>query len=235
MGARGICSPVRAWAQPRTAATWGVMAQVFREFGLPDRIRSDNGAPFASPCALARLSPLAVRWIKLGIVPERIHPGRPAENGRHERMHRTLKRATARPPAGSRAAQQRRFNRFRTEYNDERPHAALRSLTPTMLYAPSPRPWDGTLPDVTYPPHFDQRRVASNGLMKWRNRAVSVSEVLRGESVGLEELADGEWAIYFGPLRLGTYDEQLGRIRPYGHDLGGRSPATPARADDHGK
>jgi putative transposase len=221
----------QALAHPRSGPTRAVLERAFREYGLPDRIRSDNGPPFAAPCALARLSPLAVWWIKLGIVPERIQPGRPAENGRHERMHRTLKRATARPPAGSLRAQQRRFNRFRQEYNDERPHQALGAVPPTMLYAPSTRSWPMTLPALVYPAHFDQRHVMVNGRMKWRNRQVSVSVVLAGEEVGLEELADGEWGVYFGPLRLGTYDDRLGRIRPLSRALEGRSPTEPARAD----
>ena len=136
-------------------------------------------------------------------------------------MHRTLKRATARPPASTRAAQQRRFRTFIREYNEERPHAALGRATPSMVYAPSPRPWPRTLPEVSYPGHFDVRRVRSNGSMKWQNRAVSVSVVLAGEDIGLEERADGEWALYFGPVRLGTLDERLGHIVPTGPDHGG--------------
>jgi putative transposase len=223
----------QALPHPCTDATWRVLEHTFREYGLPERIRSDNGPPFAAPCALARLSPLAVWWIKLGIIPERIEPGRPAQNGRHERMHRTLKRATARPPAGSRRAQQRRFNIFRQEYNVERPHAALGALPPTTFYAPSRRLWPSTLADTHYPAHFDQRHVMTNGRIKWRNRQVFVSVVLAHEEVGLEELADGEWGIYFGPIRLGTYDERLRRIRPLSRALDGRSPAEPARADSN--
>jgi putative transposase len=201
-----------ALAQPRLRPTRAVLERIFREYGLPTRIRSDNGNPFAAPASLARLSRLAVWWIRLGIVPELIQPGCPAQNGRHERMHRTLKRATACPPASTRAAQQRRFRAFVREYNEERPHAALGRVTPSMVYTPSMRPWPTTLPEVTYPAHFDVRRVRCNGSMKWHNRAVSVSLVLAGQDVGLEECADGEWALYFGPLRLGTLDERLGRI-----------------------
>lgn len=206
--------------QPRLTPTRAVLERTFREYGLPARIRSDNGSPFAAPSALARLSRLAVWWIRLGIVPELIQPGCPAQNGRHERMHRTLKRATARPPASSRVAQQRRFRAFVREYNDERPHAALGHVTPSMLYAPSTRPWPARLLPLDYPVHFDVRRVICNGRIKWHNRAVSVSSVLVGERVGLEEVADGEWALYFGPLRLGTLDERLGRIRPFSHAPG---------------
>lgn len=211
----------QALAHPRLRPTRAVLERTFREYGLPSRIRSDNGNPFAAPSALARLSRLAVWWIRLGIVPELIQPGCPAQNGRHERMHRTLKRATARPPASTRAGQQRRFRAFIREYNEERPHAALGRATPSMVYAPSTRPWPSRLPEVSYPGHFDVRRVTSNGSMKWRNRAISVSIVLAGEVIGLEERADGEWAVYFGPVRLGTLDERRGRIVPGGHDHGG--------------
>jgi putative transposase len=215
-----------ALAAPRTDPTRRVLEQTFREFGLPARIRSDNGVPFAGPTALARLSRLAVWWIRLGIIPERIQPGCPAQNGRHERMHRTLKRCTTRPAARTRQAQQRRFVAFRREYNEERPHAALRPLTPAMVYVPSARSLPATLPAVSYPAHHDVRRVMSNGCIKWHNRLVSVSSVLVGEEIGCEEIGDGEWGVYFGPVRLGTLDERLGRIRSSGRDLGGRSPAT---------
>jgi len=221
----------QALPHPTGPPTRTVLERTFREYGLPERIRSDNGPPFACACALARLSPLAVWWIKLGIVPERIQPGRPAQNGRHERMHRTLKRATTHPPAGSLRAQQRRFNRFRAEYNEERPHVALGALPPTMLYVPSARSWADADREIIYPPHFDQRPVTPDGAIKWRNRRVWVSVTLAGEDVGIEEIADGEWGVYFGPVRLGTYDERMGRIRSVSRGLGGRSPAVPARAD----
>jgi putative transposase len=141
-------------------------------------------------------------------------------------MHRTLKRATTRPPASTRIAQQRRFRGFVREYNEDRPHAALGGLTPSMIYAPSTRPWSGRVPPVTYPVHFDVRRVNGSGAMKWHNRVVAVSLVLAGEPIGLEERADGEWAVYFGPVRLGTLDERLGRIQPVSHDHGGALAAA---------
>jgi transposase InsO family protein len=204
------CQALRSTASGPAQA---VLTRVFREYGLPTRIRSDNGVPFAGPTALARLSRLSVWWIRLGIQPERIQPGCPAQNGRHERMHRTLKRGTARPPAGNQAAQQRRFAAWRREYNEERPHAALAAVTPAMVYVPSTRVFPATLSPVTYPGHFDTRHVMSNGCMKWRGCLVSVSAVLVHEEIGLEELADGIWAVHFGPVRLGTFDERLGRIR----------------------
>lgn len=207
---------------PQTAPTRLVVDRLFREFGLPRRIRSDNGVPFASPTALARLSILAVRWIRLGIIPELIQPGCPAQNGRHERMHRTLKARTARPPAATPAAQQRRFTAFRSEYNQERPHAALNGLPPAMCYVPSSRPLPLTIPPLEYPGHFEKRLVSGTGSMSWRHQGIWISEVLAGQYVGCEEIADGEWALYFGPIRLGTFDEHLGRVRPYGQFRGVR-------------
>lgn len=215
----------RALAAPRTDLTRAVLEAVFREFGLPTRIRSDNGVPFAGPTTFARLSRLSVWWIRLGIIPELIQPGCPAQNGRHERMHRTLKRQTTQPPAGTRAAQQRRFGVFRREYNEERPHAGLNALTPAMVYVPSMRELPVRVPPIMYPGHYDVRLVMSNGCMKWRNHTVSVSDVLVGEHVGLEEVDDGTWAVYCGPVRLGTVDECSGRIHPFGQFHGGRSPA----------
>src|SRR4029079_10832145 len=131
----------RSLSSVRTGGTRAALERVFREFGLPARIRTDNGAPFASAWALGRLASLTVWWIRLGIIPERIQPGCPGQNGRHERMHRTLKRETARPPAATRAAQQQRFRRFRVEYNHERPHEALGQRVPAELYIPSARPY----------------------------------------------------------------------------------------------
>lgn len=207
---------------PRTLPTRTVLERLFREYGLPRRIRSDNGVPFAGPATVARLSVLSVWWIRLGIIPELIRPGCPAENGRHERMHRTLKAATARPPAGSRGAQQRRFGAFRTEYNEERPHAALDGLPPAMVYVPSPRAHPERLAAVEYPGHVERRRVSPNGTISWHDKAFWVSEVLAGQPLGCEEIADGEWAVYFGPVRIGTLHERLGRIVAYAELQGGR-------------
>jgi len=214
----------------RTAGTRAVLERVFRACGLPARIRTDNGAPFASAWALARLSPLAVWWIQLGIVPERIQPGCPGQNGRHERMHRTLKRATARPPAVTPAAQQQRFRRFRAQYNHERPHEALGQRVPADLYTSSPRPYPARLPPIAYAPSMVVRRVAPCGSMKWHGRWVSVSHTLIGHEIGLAEVDDGRWAVYFGPLVLGYLDDRTSRIAPLAAITTGRSPALPARA-----
>lgn len=189
-----------------------VFRRLFEQFGLPREILSDCGVPFAT-AGLARLSRLAVWWIRLGIRPLLIQPGHPEQNGRHERLHKTLKAATARPPAQSLPAQQRRFDHFRNEYNHERPHEALGQKTPAELYAPSPRPYPKRLPPVHYPGHFEVRRVGSNGCLRWRNHFVFVTHVLAHEDVGLEEIDNGIWALSFGPLLLARFDERNGHLR----------------------
>jgi len=188
-----------------------VFVRLFRRFGLPERIRTDNGAPFAS-CALGRLSLLSVWWIRLGIHPELIEPAHPEQNGRHERMHRTLKAETARPPRRSLAAQQRRFDWFRARYNTERPHEALGQRLPASLYQPSPRPYRTTLLPITYPGHYEVRRVSRNGGVRWGSRWVNVSHLLAELDVGFEEIDDGLWEVYFGPVWLGRLHETTGRI-----------------------
>jgi hypothetical protein len=188
-----------------------IFTRLFHEYGLPARIRSDNGVPFATT-TLARLSKLSAWWVRLGILPELIEPGHPEQNGRHERMPRTLKAETTRPAAGSRAAQQRRFNVFREEFNHERPHEALDQETPAACYAPSPRPMPDRLLPVEYPDRFEVRYVSANGGIRWNSRWVNVSTVCIGEYVGLEEIDDGVWNVYFGPLRLGRLSERHMRI-----------------------
>lgn len=188
-----------------------VFTRTFKEFGLPLIIRTDNGVPFATT-ALLRLSRLSVWWIRLGIYPELIEPGHPEQNGRHERMHRTLKAETARPAAGSLSAQQRCFNTFRIEYNEVRPHEALGQKTPASVYEASPRDFPSRLPEITYPDHFELRYVSANGGMRFNYRYVGVSKVLEGQYIGLEEVADGVWDVYYGPVRLGHFDERHYRI-----------------------
>jgi putative transposase len=188
-----------------------VFERLFQEYGLPEILRTDNGVPFATG-ALGRLSQLSVWWIRLGIYPELIEPAHPEQNGRHERMHRTLKRATARPPAPSRRRQQQRFDLFREEYNAVRPHEALGDATPASRYASSPRPCPSALPALEYPLHFEVRLVSANGGIRWQNSWVNVSHVLSGEYVGLEEIDDGEWDLYFGRTKLGRFHERLRRV-----------------------
>jgi putative transposase len=205
----------RALARPTTLATWRAFAVIFREYGLPTAIRSDNGEPFAAP-SLARLSRLSVWWIRLGIRPVLIAPASPYQNGTHERMHRTLKAATTRPPAPTRAGQQRRFTAFRREYNDVRPHEALGQQPPSRRYAPSRRMFPRELPPVTYPRHYEIRRVSAPGVMCWHSRTIVISTVLVGEDIGLEPVDDGEWDLHFGPIRLRRFDERRWRILPAG-------------------
>jgi putative transposase len=188
-----------------------VFLRLFGEHGLPRIIRTDNGVPFATT-ALGRLSTLSVWWIRLGIYPELIEPAHPEQNGSHERMHRTLKRETARPPRGNLAAQQSRFNEFRREYNEDRPHEALDQETPASLYRPSPRQLPRKLPPIEYPGHFEIRYVSANGGIRWKCDWVCVTHTLAGEYVGLEEVGDGLWDVYFGPVRLGRMDERQRRI-----------------------
>jgi transposase InsO family protein len=188
-----------------------VFERVFQEYGLPEILRTDNGVPFAT-MALGRLSQLSVWWIRLGIYPELIEPAHPEQNGRHERMHRTLKWATTRPPAPSRRRQQERFELFREEYNTVRPHEALGDATPAARYTSSPRPYPSTLPPVEYPPQFEVRLVSANGGIRWLKSWVNVSHVLAGEYVGLEEIDEGEWDLYFGRMKLGRFHEPLRRI-----------------------
>lgn len=188
-----------------------VFTQLFREYGLPRRIRTDNGVPFATN-TLARLSRLSAWWVRLGVLPELIEPGKPQQNGRHERMHRTLKDETTRPAAASLPAQQRKFNTFRHEFNNERPHEALDQQTPASLYEPSRREMPGRLAPMVYPDRFEVRYVSANGGIRWQRGWVNVSTVCIGEYVGLEEIDDGIWNVYFGPLRLGRLHDRHMKI-----------------------
>ena len=188
-----------------------VFTRLFREFGLPERMRTDNGTPFAS-MALGRLSRLSVWWIKLGILPDLIEPASPQQNGRHERMHRDLKAEATIPPAGNRSAQQRRFNVFREDFNHIRPHEALGQETPASLYQPSTRPFPSKLPPLHYPAHFEVRKVSSNGGIRWHARWINVSHLLDGQFIGLEEIADGVWTVFFGPVSLGWLHIDKGAI-----------------------
>jgi transposase InsO family protein len=175
--------------------------RAFREFGLPVRMRSDNGPPFATT-GIGGLSELSVWWIKLGIVPERIEPGKPQQNGRHERMHRTLKDELASKPEADRHAQQLWFDRFRHEYNDVRPHEALEMQTPSSRYTPSRRVMPASLSSPEYPETMAVRRVAPNGYMSWQGQYVRVSDLLRGEPVGIELIGEDHWRLHYGPVVL---------------------------------
>jgi putative transposase len=188
-----------------------ILEAAFREYGLPAVIRTDNGPPFAST-GLAGLSPLAIWWIHLGILPERIAPGKPAQNGRHERMHRTLKAEATQPPAATLRDQQRVFVRFQTEYNHERPHEALGQIPPGHLYDASRRRSPERLPPLDYPTADTVKRVRHNGELYWRGHYIYLSGLLAGESIGLTTVADGQWQVTFGPLALGLLDEARGKL-----------------------
>ena len=198
-------------ARSDTEHVWPVLDAAFREYGLPLRLRSDNGAPFASTGA-AGLSRLAVKVIKAGVLPERISPGKPQQNGRLERLHLTLLLDTASPPARSLREQLVRFHAFQRVYNEERPHEALDNDTPAEHYAASPRPWHGILRTPEYPPGHDVRRVRPNGAIRWRDAEIYVTQALDGEPVAIAEREDGDWVVY-GPIELGIIDRQRGRLR----------------------
>lgn len=176
----------------------------FEEYGLPKVIRSDNGVPFASPSAIGRLSKLSVWWIRLGIRPERIDPGEPQQNGTHERMHKTLKADATRPPSSSLSEQQLRFDRFRREYNDERPHESLGQETPASCYSASTRSFPARLPDLSYPGHCEVRVVTQSGAINFGGRRFQISTALTNQELGLEETDDDLWTVSFGPLVLGS-------------------------------
>jgi putative transposase len=199
---------------PRTDPVRAAVTAAFRTYGLPGAIRSDNGVPFAGPGA-AGLSRLSVGWVKAGIALERIEPGKPQQNGRHERMHRTLKAETARPPADSPAEQQARFDAFRHDFNVNRPHEALGQIPPADVYSPSPRPWPETLEHPWYDPDHAVRRVRPNGSIKWGGDFVFISETLKGEPVGIAETDRGDWIVRFADIDLGIIDRKTKKLRRF--------------------
>ena len=183
----------------------GVMETMFRKNGLPGAIRSDNGSPFASraPGGLSRLS---MWWLQLGIRHERIEPGCPEQNGRRERMHRTLKQETANPPRANRRLRQEAFAAFQREYNEQRPHEALDWKTPAALYVPSPRSYPARLPELQYPQGVHLRRISQQGSLKWKCERTFLSEVLARQTVGLLETEEDFFDVYYGPLLIGWFD-----------------------------
>lgn len=199
-----VCKPV---ARPNYAVVWPILAKALREYGLPRAIRSDNGPPFGSVAA-GGLSRLGVNFIKMGVRPERIEPGKPQQNGRHERMHQTLKREAATPPSKTARGQAVRLARFQKSFNQERPHEALGQIPPAHVYTASPRIWDGRLrsPDYFKADHI--RAVHHSGCIRFRGRELFVSQVLKGEPVGLFETGEGEYDVRFGPILLGRIDRK---------------------------
>lgn len=200
---------LRLQAVPRTsfASVWPLLDAALREFGLPRVIRSDNGPPFAST-APAGLSRLAVNLIKAGVVPERIRPGRPQQNGRHERLHLTLKLDTAEPPAANLRAQQRRFDAFVREFNHERPHEALGQTRPAAHYRPSARVYTGRLRSPEYENADDVRIIHRRGELRWRGHHIFISEALVNEPVAITRIDERRWRVDYAAIELGTLDDK---------------------------
>jgi putative transposase len=201
----------QALARTDTDHVWPVLDAAFREFGLPHRLRSDNGSPFASrgPGGLSKLS---VKLVKAGVTPERIAPGKPQQNGRHERMHLTLLQEVASPPAASMREQLDRLRKFQQMYNEERPHEALGNATPADCYQASSRHFDGVLREPVYDDQQDVRRVRHNGEIRLSGNMIYISEALVGEPIGLAEHDDG-WTVSYGPIELGTIAHRGDRLR----------------------
>lgn len=204
------------------------MEGIFKEYGLPGVMRSDNGSPFASIGA-GGLTALAVWWLKLDIELERIEKGHPEQNGRHERLHRTLKGEATRPPAASCQAQQQRFEDFRHYYNYERPHEALGQLLPGQRYVRSARPYPARIEEPSYAARYSVRRVRSNGEIKWGGGRVFISEALIGEPIGIIETTQGKWLARFIRHNLGIIDPRTNRLR---HLLPGETPQVDEDEDD---
>jgi len=197
----------------REATAITAFEQLFLERGLPASIRSDNGVPFASPNSLFNLSKLSVWWLRLGIAIERIQPGQPQQNGRHERMHLTLKRETTRPPEMNTLQQQARFDSFIEEFNQERPHEALAMKTPGEVYTPSPRTYNG-LPELTYPLHDRDVVVTACGRICLHRKRVNLSHVFAGQRVGIKEVDEGIWIVSFMHYDLGFIDLEQKTLQP---------------------
>jgi len=211
---------------PTTEGVWPIVERAFHDLGLPRAMRSDNGPPFASPGA-GGLTRLAVHWIKLGIRLERIDPGAPQQNGRHERMHGTLKAETSLPPADTAREQQARFDRFRHDFNDNRPHEALGQVTPSSRYRPSPRPYPSQSEEPWYDADHAVRRVRSSGEIKWGGDLVFISEALTGEPVGIAETEAGDWIVRFVDVDLGIIDRKTKKLRRFLAARPGRKKAKP--------
>jgi transposase InsO family protein len=200
LGCQGLLSTKGQGVRP-------VFDRLFREYGLPGAIRTDNGVPFATT-GIHGLSQLNVWWMRLGIQHQRILPASPQQNGAHERMHRTLKAATARPPQSDLRTQQRAFNRFRVVYNEERPHQFLDGRTPAAVYRPSPRPYTGRVAPFDYPGHYIPKRVTNAGTIRFKKRLLFIATALKQHVVALEEVDDGIWSLYFCNVLLARIDER---------------------------
>lgn len=200
---------------------FSVFERVFKEYGLPKAMRTDNGLPFASPNALFNLSKLSVWWLRLGIEIERIKPGQPQQNGRHERMHLTLKKEATRPPGQNFLQQQEKFDTFLEEYNTERPHEALDMKCPAEIYTASTRPYRG-LSAVDYPFHDKTITVTHCGRICIKKRKINLCRALAGQPIGIREVDDGMWLVSFMDYDLGYFDDESDRVEPISNPFGPR-------------
>ena len=225
LGNGGLCYPLtvtdhfsrallacQAMASTTHKRTRAAFLRLFQEFGLPEAILTDNGIPFVS-VGLAGLSQLSIWWMRLGIRHLRTQPSHPQQNGRHERMHRTLKAEATKPPCQTWRTQQAAFDRFRTEYNELRPHEALGQRPPIEFYEPSPRPYPERLPPLDYPKDFVTRKVSSNGSIRGLSSPVFITKALEGQHIALEEKGDGIWSVYFAKSLIGRLDERTGTVK----------------------
>lgn len=212
---------VEALESTREAPVIEAFVRLFKQRGLPAAIRSDNGLPFASPNGLYNLSKLSVFWLRLGLRLERIKPGHPQQNGRHERMHLTLKKETTRPPAMNSLQQQARFDDFMSEFNSERPHEALAMKTPAEFYAPSSRPYEG-LPEVAYPFHDRDVLVTACGRICMHRKKINISTVMAGQRLGIREVDDGIWLVSFIHYDLGYIDLEQRTLQTIDNPFGTR-------------
>jgi putative transposase len=219
MGNGGLCYPltiadpfsryvlaIKALESTHMAPAKEVFERVFREYGVPRQMVSDNGTPFCSPISLGGLTQLSRWWIEMGVIPVRIQPGRPDQNGIHERMHRTLKDWIVSNPKSNLRTQQRSFDAFRKEFNHIRPHESLGQKKPASAFRPY-RPYSTRMPAIEYDTNMDVRSVNANGEIKWNGHPIFFSEVLIGAKVGLLQVAESLWSIHFGPVRIGYLDE----------------------------
>ncbi len=195
---------------------FAVFERVFKEYGLPKAIRTDNGLPFASPNSLFGLSKLSVWWLRLGIGIQRIRPGKPQQNGRHERMHLTLKKEATKPAGENLLQQQEKFDDFIEEFNTKRPHQALDMKCPGEIYIPSTRPYKG-LEDITYPFHDRTVTVTNCGRICIRGKKINLSYVFSGQDVGVKEVSEGIWLVSFMDYDLGYFDEESKKLEPLGY------------------
>ena len=229
-----LCDPasryvfaVEALTSTGARPAWKVFERVFREWGLPEQIVTDNGNPFCAARAIGGLTELSKMWIKLGIQHVRIQPGRPQQNGSHERMHRTLKDEATHPAERNLKAQQGRFDRFQELFNHVRPHESLGQQRPASRVQPYRRSYPRSIPAMEYPASFEVRRVRGKGMVKWRGELVFVSEVLTDEMIGFARVDEDRWDLYFGHARLAAWNDRLRRFeRSDANTSKGRTPSS---------